>query len=397
MSLVQQCLEAFDGYITGYSMNAADAAKYTMESGALMIEMESIAALDEIYAADFALESEMVHAVAEAKQMGIPVEEGLATAADKIKDSLAKVWNKVKEWLKKLKDTIFKWFENIKNAIRDMFKKPKEVVESNKSEIDSAKISTSGNRTTITTSSGKSSTAEILTYEYTNIDDYPAKQASVFERLSGSIIGAMDEHIKKVTTGAPKSWAGANETREMAKYYEEQSNELKKQAEKVKEAIDKQFGGGDDGRVRHLSEFAYFRNGAIDESKKTAPKLSMSQYRAIVADSDKIEAGVKSMQQKIDKIFNNCINSVRNWEKSATVYDTSNIVPLGDNSNRSGHPIRGYGKPVNTKLSAALSEFTSMVQKLHTCNTERTSAWITASKERAAVAYQICKRAISSP
>ncbi|MCM1218702.1 MAG: hypothetical protein NC548_29795 [Lachnospiraceae bacterium] len=367
MSLVQQCLEAFDGYITGYSMNAADAAKYTMESGALMIEMESIAALDEIYAADFALESEMVHAVAEAKQMGIPVEEGLKDFGAKIKQKAGEMWQKIKDFFAKMKERVKAWYENVKRVFRSMFGKATDFVKKYKSDIESV--------------NGNDIAADVKIYKYSNIDGYLSTLSGLQTRLTDKLLKEVEEGVRTADTmrEAGKNWAesrrngdpnqaliGRDLYKDAKSDNETRSLKVSVIREEIEDELKKDFGTPDEKAAK---TFAYFRSGAKDESDRAVPSsIDMKLQVKYVLETDKAIKDVENMQKAIDNTYKKIISTVEQW--SSKYSNASRISPI-------------------------LTTFTSTASTLQSYMTTRTDGYVSAAKERAGVAFQLCKKAMS--
>ena len=129
MSLVYQCLENFNTPYYGGQLSTEETAKYTADDGGFLINMESVVALDRIYSLDYEMECLCAVSCAEAKSMGVPVEEGLRSALRKAKDKIGEMWKRAKDWFAKMRDKIHGWFENIKKSFREMFAKPKALVQ----------------------------------------------------------------------------------------------------------------------------------------------------------------------------------------------------------------------------------------------------------------------------
>lgn len=150
MSLIQECLEAFGAFSgTNRMLSDIDVDKYTVENGAVLINMETAMALNEIYELDYAIECDMVHGIAVAKNHGVPVEEGLGDAMKSIGDKLSNAWEKVKKFFRELKDKVIGWLENAKEKFKEWRKKVSEFFKRTKGKIT---ITVDGEDITVTRS-----------------------------------------------------------------------------------------------------------------------------------------------------------------------------------------------------------------------------------------------------
>lgn len=125
MSLIQECLEAFGAFSGMGNQRFSDfnSDMYPIESAAVIINMESTLALNEIYEMNDAIECASVHAVYDAKRLGIPVEESFGDKMKSLGNKIADIWAKIKKFFIDLKNKIVGWFKKMRDKVKEFFGK----------------------------------------------------------------------------------------------------------------------------------------------------------------------------------------------------------------------------------------------------------------------------------
>lgn len=425
MSLVYQCLENFNVSDYGNQLSAEETAKYTADNGGFLISMESVVALDRIYDLDYEMECLCARCCAEAKSMGVPVEEGIGSALRKAKDKIGEMWKRTKDWFAKMRDKIHGWFENIKKSFREMFAKPKALVQ----DLDPGdyEVTSEGNDLVISESNAPASNVnpksrptnawsgpgrkpgttvdtrkrhgasravslrikDFKMYKYTNLEGFRdsiiqpiyvgalSKSTQIVDELykeykknlgdfSGmsEIIGDPEYNRPgyREKKAVPDSLKGAS------RISSEKLSELTKNGE---DTCKKYLGGTDKGEQVAYA-FSYFRNGAKGESDKKTPDAStsrklISEARSVLA-SDVHVKTCTSMQQVIDKHFNEVISQLNKWEAETRKYEEAG------------------------RLSAAISRLTGAYSSVQSGVNTMVNGWMTAVKERTAAYSQIISK-----
>lgn len=345
MSLVQQCLENLGTY-SGYALSAEDAAKYTMDNGAVIINMESVIALNEVFDAEYAVEEAMLQAVVAAKHDGVPVEERMTIGSigATIKEKVSKAWTKTKDWFKKMKDKVKSWYENLKKTFRAMFWKPMDFVKTYRSVIESV--------------DGSAIAANVRIYKFTNIDGYDSILTNVQTTITDKLMRYAEEGISRYGKEFDDQDNPDNPDAQ------ESSIKMSNAKDDVIRSLEKNFGKSED-RAKKL--FAYFRNGASSEDDKMIPSnLNMKEWTAYVLDMEKQVNAISAQQKAVDNVYGKFIKKVEEWQNK--------------------YEFKGG-------MNQILSLFTSSAATIQsTCN-DATNAYIAAVKERASTGYQLCRKA----
>lgn len=350
MSLVQQCLEGLGGYGLGYGLSAEEIAKYTIDDGAMLINMEAALALDEVFNAEYAVEEAMLQAVVESQQDGVPVEEKMSMGAigAKIKEKISGAWGKTKDWFAKMKEKMKGWYENTKRVFRSMFSKPADFVKRYQSDIESV--------------NGSEIAASIHIYRYTNIDGYLKELGGTQTMLVDKFMNAIATGIANVNT---KDLDMTNDNRDNAEVVES----IRKQ---VVDTLEKKYGTPE---KRASTLFAYFRNGAADENGKIVPSsIDMKQQVKYVLDANSTIREIEALQKSVDNTYKKIISQIEVWQ----------------------HKYSGTGSKTGSEVTAILTKFTSGASAIQVTINDCTNACIAAVKERSGVAFQICKKAMAT-
>lgn len=348
MSLVQECLESLSVYSPSseYALPADEAAKYTIDAGATLINMESFAALNDVFDTDFAVEEALLQGVVEAKRCGTPVEEGLKEFSAKVKEKATNAWTKVKEWFAKMKEKVKAWFENVKRVFRSMFAKPVDFVKRYRTEIESVDSS--------------EFSASVRIYKYTNIDGYDGFLTNQQKSITDQLMKLAEEGISRV--GKPVSDPDDPNNEDDL----DSSVKMSRMRDDIVNRLEKDFGTSE---TRSKKLFAYFRGNAQSEEDKIVPqKLNMKEWTSYVIDNDKTVRGIEKQQKSVDNVYATFIKKVEEWQ--------------GKYSSSAG-------------MSKILSSFTASAATIQSTINDATNAYITAAKERASVGYQLSKKALS--
>ena len=421
MSLVQQCLESFGTLDYGHQLSTEEAAKYTIEDGAFLINMESTVALSEMYSLEYEMETAYVESCAEAKELGVPVEEGIGSALSKVKSKLGDLCKRAKDWFVKMKAKLIGWYNNVKKSIREMFAKPKSIVQ----DIDESAVEChmEGNDLVITSTDSNSSGSptpatpaptppaptparkapaptakkpaakkvnvvyvrDFKVFKYTHMDDYPEAVKDIYERIQTNTISPIETLIKE---------EDARYQYFRKKSFELQSNREAKGRKKLdigtlhygaaaaadkpiklflgkinregEEVINKYFGGKDVDPAKFA--YGYFRNGAKSEDDKRQPDNSrslISTARAALKENN-LEKEMTRMQSTVSNHFDKMINKLKEWENRLKDRNTG-----------------------SSDVASAVNGLISLCSTMQSRMNIMTNAWIAANKERLAVYSQV--------
>lgn len=232
---------------------------YSMPEDGIVINMESVMALEEIYELEYQIESVNVVAAMQAKEAGVSITEGIGSAARKFADKVSNYWSRIKEWFAKLRKKLKQWFTGIALRLADFVKDPIEYVEKYKGFITSA--------------DPEIFRTDIKTYKYTNIYNFAQVLPKVYTSVLSEYERTLD--IERINDYR-KDKGGTSSINDTNRISLAIGN---KNIDKIKKDFCAQLDISEDEIAKDgVSKYAfsYFRNGAKSNDDKIVPdKIDM--------------------------------------------------------------------------------------------------------------------------
>lgn len=423
MSLIQECLESF-GAFSGLNVSTdsnVNIDMYPTDGAAALINMESVMALNEIYEMNNVIECEMVHAIYDAKRLGVPVEESLGDKMKSLGDKIANIWEKVKKFFIDLKNKVVGWVKKMRDKIKGFFAKLKagfknapadmkitvygeEIVvsrgdvETMVKDRDKA-VHVQGrikdearrhkeNATRLRDENHKLKTENekqaatirrltIKTYDYSNLYKIDAAVEEVYSAcrsgiLTKSVDEAIDNYINDINSatanarGFAKSNAQSKAAMDVANAVMDETADLLNTAFKI-DGVDFK---DTDGETVRTAMWSYVRGGAHSEDDKVF-LTSLPIFKGKTDITDVVKEEVSRLDKKIvafsnieniiGAAFDDAIKRINEW---------SNQVKSSVNSPNGKAPTAGM-----TELSSALNGFSSAYGKLQSYMNTVLNVW----------------------
>ena len=326
MSLVRTLL-------SGGSMESTiDPDKYTHDTGAMRIAMESVEELHEIFIESFYnVEQAELAATTEGVELVGSDYEVVAEASKK------KAFSKIKEFIQKLWDKVKAWLRNVERFISSLFMSGKEFVKKYEKDIKDAKLKDFSYKM----------------YTYTGINVFKAKE-DVFD---------MDAKMESYYNKIKKNDSGKNRNTDEIKAYIEPEEVFKRNSQN-KATTSEEFAAW---------AFGYFRNGAKDEnSKKEESVTSLQPYADVLLKSSSV-SDMKLLMKKTDAAYKKAIDLANAEERAST--KEANSLPDSDDTKVEKQTDAEKMRLISQGLSREQSVTNTMMNAWKTALTERDNVY----------------------
>lgn len=331
------------------NMNQLSGSSYPSDIGGIIINMEMTAALGEIFNLNYAMEQVSVYEFAKDKGIEVPVSEGVLSNAKK---ALGDFWEKVKEWFAKLKEKIKEWIKNIVRGIEGFLGDHVSFVKKYDALIRSADM----------TEVAKS----IESYTYTNVDDFPAIMQQTYQHVCVFIVTRTEDslnRLKSLNDEDTKSALIEKRTVILSKLSAlSVANLCRDLTSKIDTSLDPSSIAESETRR------AYFRNGVKTNTKTHPSSINIDNQIAYVLNFETAKKDIKTLG---DKIANGCDD----FSKRIDVWK------------REFSDVKG--------ASDALNNMMNSVGLINNVTNLMITEYVSVLKERAATAFQICRKAAS--
>lgn len=339
--------------LSGGSLGTSiDPAKYSHDTGATRIAMESVEELHEIFIESFynVEQAELAAATEGVDLVGsdyeVVAEGAIGNAFTKIKEFLNKLWGKIKAW-----------FHNVKRYLDSLFMSGREFVKKYKKDIETADKTL------------KDFSFTMYRYDDAKIDavskdlDIDAEGAKIF---NNQIVKAVQD------TGSLEAYKKATEEDVLAKEFAKSTLKGGKITVNGREDLAD-------------ASFAYFRNGATSkEDKEEIDVTDLAHYASILEQSKALKE-IDSMATKTDKFYKTALKKVDEREKGYK----DDKKGYEDNKDDMGARYAQNQIKVCQQMSTAIARIQSM-------HNSHMTIWKTAIKERDTVYKQLIVAGISN-
>ena len=277
--------------LSGGSIGSSiDPAKYSHDTGAMRIAMESVEELHEIFIESFYnVEQAELAAATEGVELIGSDYEVVAEA------SIKETFTKVKEFIQNLWTKVKAWFHNVKMYISSLFMNGTKFVKKYEKEIKGAKLKD----------------FKYKMYEYTNINQFTSEQDSINAYILATNLAFAAQEVSQTES--------IESLRD--KYSPE---EIYKSSSDNKATTSEEFAAW---------AFGNFRNGAKDENdKKEVSVTSLEYYANIILECPskiKLEIISKYSDRAYQMAINTCDTSAKKVGKDPSVVARLNVVSQG--------------------------------------------------------------------
>ena len=328
---------------TGSMGVSIDPAKYSHDTGAMRIAIESVEELHEIFIESFYnVEQAELAAATEGVELVGSDYEIVAEA------SMKETFTKVKEFIKKLWDKVNAWLHNVKRFILSLFMNTKKFIKKYEKDIREAKLKD----------------FKYTMYTYTNIDN-ASKELETFD-VTSKFNDIYDKvwYYHKGSTPSDTQF----KTRDEIKAYIEPEEVFKRNSEN-KATTSEEYAA---------YVFGKFRNGAKDENDKTEVSVTSLSYYVDTVLDDSVMSDLDTLVKKTDEAYKMAIDTSNNIEKRNR--DKVNTAKAANDD--IGVDVYSYGVERARLAAQGISQEQSATNTMMT-------AWKTAITERTNVYQQL--------